>query len=114
VDDYTEYELWLPYQGDAMELSKISAKEYPPMRMHANSCFQNSCKLAVIINDIILRLYSRHTAQHPEQTLRDVDLRLEEYRTNTPSHLLVDPLDLPNICPPIHILAQKLVHDPSR
>jgi predicted nuclease of restriction endonuclease-like (RecB) superfamily len=77
------------------------------MKMHAISCFQNSCKLAVIINDIMLRLYSRTTEHNAEQALQEMKKRLDEWRMNTPKHLQMDPLSLPEFCLPTHILAQK-------
>lgn len=107
MDDFAENELWSPHHGESLNLSKVSVGEYPPLKTHAISCFQNSCKLAVIINDIILRLYSRATVHNADQALNDIKQRLDEWRSRTPDHLKLDPLRLPNVCPPTHILAQK-------
>lgn len=77
------------------------------MKSHSISCFENSCKLAVIINDIILQLYSRRVTADPEGTLRGIRGRLDEWRESSPPHLKYDPYNLPDVCCPPHILTQK-------
>ncbi len=81
MDDFAEHELWTPYYGDRNNLSKISPGKYPPMKAHAISCFENSCKIAVIINDIILQLYSRRGTPDVDSALRGIRDRLDEWRT---------------------------------
>ncbi|KAH7381367.1 fungal-specific transcription factor domain-containing protein [Phaeosphaeria sp. MPI-PUGE-AT-0046c] len=110
LDDYTEHELWSPHQGLSMNLNQTSVGKYPPMKMYAISCFQNSCKLAIIINDIVLRLYSRGASHNVEQALRELKRRLDDWRAHTPAHLRLDPLDLPQVCPPTHIFAQNMLY----
>lgn len=107
MDDYAEYEPWSPYYGDSINLSKTSIGEYPPYKAHTVTCFKNSCKLAVIINDIILQLYSRGSTLDAEDTLRDTKARLDTWREQSPPHLKYDPDHLPDYCPPPHILTQK-------
>lgn len=91
-----------------MNLSLISAGEYPPMKAHSISCFENSCRLAVILNDIICELYSRRDFTDNEDVLKGIRVRLDEWREKSPAHLKYDPDNLPqSFCPPPHILAQK-------
>lgn len=92
-----------------MNLSKIPVGEYPRSKSYVVSSFENSCKLAVILNDIILQLYSRRATADADEKLRGIRSRLDEWREKSPPHLRYDPDDLPLICPPAHILTQKYV-----
>jgi len=80
------------------------------MKSHAISCFENSCRLAVIINDIMLQLYSRRGTPDVDGTLRGIRDRLDDWRANSPKHLKYDPESLPEICCPPHILTQNLLY----
>ncbi len=42
LDNFAENELWSPCYGDSLNLSKIPAGEYPNMKAHSVSCFENS------------------------------------------------------------------------
>lgn len=76
------------------------------MKAHYVSCFANSCKLSIILHDIIVQLYSpRRPAT--EEAVGVVQTRLATWRAQSPSHLRYDADDLPGICPPIYILSQK-------
>lgn len=80
------------------------------MKSHAIACFQNSCKLAVIINQIIVKLYSRRSMPLTDSVLRNIRDQLDGWRANSPPYLKYDTKSLPEICCPPHILAQKYVH----
>lgn len=83
---------------------------YPPRQNHAVSCFVNSCRLAIIINDIVVQLYSkRNNRSMTESSLRDIKVRLGVWRAESPAHLKYDVDNLPTICPPPHIISQKYV-----
>jgi hypothetical protein len=108
VDDSAENDLWSPHHENTINLSRLGYGEYPPMRSHVISCFENSCRLSVILNDIIFHLYSRRGCNASgHETLKDIRARLDSWRRDSPSHLRYDPDDLPDICPPPHILTQK-------
>lgn len=79
------------------------------MKAHSISCFENSCKLAVILSDIILQLYSRRGPPDMSETLR-IRERLDDWRENSPQHLKYDPELLPEFCPPPHIITQNLFY----
>ncbi|CZR69962.1 related to pathway-specific regulatory protein [Phialocephala subalpina] len=107
MDQFSEHEQWNPCYGESGNLSEIPGGSYPPMESHAVSCFENSCKLAVILNDIILQLYSRRA---PTQiSLRSIRDKLNSWRAKSPRHLVYDPDALPEISPPPHILTQNLL-----
>lgn len=109
LDDFAEHDLWAPEEAVVIGSgsNKGTTQGFPPMKSHAVSNFVNSCKLAVIISDIILHLYSSHRWEDGDITLRAIRGRLDDWRALTPDHLKLDPDDLPNICPPPHIVSQK-------
>ncbi|KAK8129176.1 fungal-specific transcription factor domain-containing protein [Apiospora kogelbergensis] len=110
LDDSTDLETWNPCYGNTMNLTKLAYGEYPPVNSHAVSCFANSCKLSMIINEIILQLYSRRGRAITEITLNNIKMRLDLWRTQSPNHLRYDPDGLPPIAPPPHIMAQNLLY----
>lgn len=100
--------MWTPYcGGDFINVSKLTQTPYPPSRSHAVSCFSNSCKLSIVINDIIVQLYSRRSRTITESALRDIKARLDTWRAESPVHLRYDPDALPSVCPPPHLISQK-------
>lgn len=107
VDESAEHELWTPYYEPYNVSGRLQTAEYPPMKSHAVSCFQNSCRLSIILNDIMLLLYSRRRAEDLEAEIRATSMRLDRWRSDTPDHLKYDPSRLPAICGPPHILTQK-------
>lgn len=107
VDDSAESDVWSPYYEDTSPLTRLAPSQYPVMKSHAVSCFANSCKLSVIINDIIVQLYSKRSRAITESSLNDIKARLETWRAESPVHLRYDPQYLPTICPPPHIISQK-------
>jgi hypothetical protein len=64
-------------------------------------------KLSIIINDIIVQLYSRRSRTITEAALRDITRRLDRWRADSPLHLRYDPDALPKMGPPPHIISQK-------
>ena len=82
------------------------------MKTFSVSCFANSCKLSIIINDIIVQLYSRRNRTMTEAALKDIETRLDLWRARSPAHLRYEPDNLPDICPPPHIISQKQVAYP--
>lgn len=107
VDDTTEHDIWLPHHVEADNVPVLFVQDYPPTQSHAISCFQNSCRLAVIINDIIAGLYSSPHDIETKSVFKSIRHRLSEWRTNSPQHLRCEPFNLPEISPPPHIITQK-------
>jgi hypothetical protein len=107
VDDFSEDELWCPYYSDTLDFTAPTRRDYTPMKGHLVSCFANSCRLSIIISDVIVQLYSRRDRSITEDVVRDIKSRLDNWRADSPTHLKYDPADLPAISPPPHIIAQK-------
>ncbi|RYP18153.1 hypothetical protein DL765_004079 [Monosporascus sp. GIB2] len=110
LDDLSEDEPWCPYYSDALDFTALSHREYPPMKGHLVSCFVNSCRLSIIISDVIIQLYSKRGRSITGDVVRDIKTRLDSWRANSPAHLKYDPTDLPAISPPPHIIAQNLLY----
>ncbi|EUC34691.1 hypothetical protein COCCADRAFT_92797 [Bipolaris zeicola 26-R-13] len=110
LDDSMELESWSPYYGDPVDIAKLTQSRYAPQTSRAVSCFANSCKLSIIINDIISQLYSRRSREITESALRDIKVRLDVWRAESPAHLRYEPDYIPAVSPPPHIVSQNLLY----
>ncbi|KAH7131214.1 fungal-specific transcription factor domain-containing protein [Dactylonectria macrodidyma] len=110
IDDTAESDTWSPYYEDSSALTRLAPGQYPSMKSHAVSCFANSCKLSVIINDIIVQIYSRRSRLITEGALQNIKRCLDTWRAESPAHLRYDPDYLPAICPPPHIMSQNILY----
>lgn len=105
LDDFAETELWAPYYTSEQESS--AHPPYPPTMSHSISCFTNLCKLGVIVNDIMVHLYSRRKATSISAFVQRARRKLDDWRRASEPHLVMDPHALPPVCSPPHILTQK-------
>ncbi|KAF2756436.1 hypothetical protein EJ05DRAFT_441135 [Pseudovirgaria hyperparasitica] len=107
TDCSMEHDPWVPLGvGDA---SAIDGYRPTPSRIY--SCFNNFCKLMVIVNDILLNLYNQKRSDNYSTVLAHIKSArhaLDEWRKATPDHLKLDATDIR--CPPPHILMQNLVY----
>lgn len=110
MDTSSEEEQWSPHIPGA-ELSILQPGQYPYHLSHAASCFESSCKLAVILNDIIGLLYERSKPAYADPSA--IQSKLDLWRQSTASHLLIDVKSPPASCPPPHILTQKYASSPK-
>ncbi|KAK9416533.1 putative Zn(2)-C6 fungal-type domain-containing protein [Seiridium unicorne] len=106
LDMSSENEEWIPFRTDSLAMATID--EYPPMRGHYVSCFSNSCEIAIIINDMIVRLYSRRRTLGLDGVRENIMARLSTWRQRSPTYLRYDADNLPEVCPPPHILCQNI------
>lgn len=109
MDNFAEHELWSPYYGESETLAQAPPLQYPPMVSHAISCFENSCKLSVIISNIMTEFYCRRGPSNADESFKRIRGRLDDWRTNSPPHLVYQPDNLPILSPPPHILTQKYI-----
>lgn len=110
LDDFQEHDLWVPEDGSASGSDDAATPVFPPMKFLIVSCFVNSCKLSVIISDIILCLYSGRHGEDVDVASRAIRERLDSWRAHTPDHLKIDPNNVPDICPVPHVLSQNLLY----
>lgn len=106
MTDTTELQMWTPYYGD-LDRANSTQMLHTPRRSHTVSCFVNSCKLSIIINDIVVELYSKRDMGITENAIVDIKQRLELWRAQSPLHLKLDPDAIIDVCPPPHIISQK-------
>lgn len=107
LDVSTDSDAWVPYFGDSVNLCKLPHAQYQPTSNYIVACFINSCKLSIIINDIITRIYHRQGQSVIETSFKDIKVRLDQWRNQSPLYLRYGPESLPPICPPPHIISQK-------
>lgn len=103
VDDFAEHEPWQPYYGADGD----TLKNYPETPCYTVSCFISLCKLCVIINDIILGLYSGRKPEGVGTFVRNMRHQLELWWVTLPAHLRIDTGNVPAILPPPHIISLK-------
>lgn len=73
---------------------------------YASCCFNNFCELVVIINDILLTIYSNERRTLVEASfVQSAKQRLEKWREGSPNYLVIQTNE--KACPPPHILTQK-------
>jgi hypothetical protein len=100
-----EAETWQPYDAEAAD-----GRDYPPVPSYRLSCFDNFCKLGIIINDVLFNIYGKQQHNDVVDFVRATWQRLQTWRTNTPHALRIDISGSENwrlYCPPQHILTQK-------
>ena len=62
MDDYSDSDLWAPYYGETPKPDHAQAPNYPPCPGYVVSCFQQNCRLCVILNDLMQNIYSPEAA----------------------------------------------------
>jgi hypothetical protein len=110
VDTSADSELWCPHFADSLNMTKHSLIQYPPTKSYTVTAFVNSCKLSIIIHDIITTLYYRRDKSTIETAFQEIQDHLENWRAQSPREVKLDPDNLPSICPPPHIVSQKYVN----
>ncbi|KAI8691646.1 hypothetical protein NCS56_00157700 [Fusarium sp. Ph1] len=112
MDDSAENELWVPFDsphgGDW---------KYPPATAHSTSCFMSACRLSVIFNEILIHMYDplcQNTEQEMQECLQSQDPAMKMWWDQLPPHLKIDPLALPALAPPSHIVTMNALYHTFR
>lgn len=74
-----------------------------PVRYVGATCFANFCKLVVIINEVLAKVYGKKPDRDPT-LIQQIRGKLEDWWSNTPQHLRVESNSR---CPAPHVLSQK-------
>lgn len=105
MDDSAENELWVPFDsphgGDW---------KYPPSTAHSTSCFMSMCRLSIIFNEILIHMYDpllQNTEAEMQECLQNQDPAMKLFWEQLPPHLKIDPLAMPALAPPSHIVTLK-------
>ncbi|PNY24320.1 Nitrogen assimilation transcription factor nit-4 [Tolypocladium capitatum] len=107
-DDSAEDEIWVPFGAPVG-----ASWKYPPATAHSASCFMNMCRLSVIFNEILIHMYdplAQNTAAEMEECLRTQEPAFQEWWNLLPPHLKLDPVKLPALAPPSHIVTLNCLH----
>lgn len=104
VDDSAENETWQPYFGAENDGPD---QGYPASPSYSVSCFISHCKLAVIINDMLLDLYGGRKLDNIGIFVRNTGRRLEHWFASLPNYLRIDTENIPALLPPPHIISLK-------
>lgn len=84
--------------------------KYPPSPSHSVSCFMNMCQLSIIFNEILVHMYDpvRPNSQaEMQECLLEQEVALRHWWEELPHHLRIDPVALPSLAPPAHIVTLK-------
>nr|POE90359.1 nitrogen assimilation transcription factor nira [Quercus suber] len=99
LDPAAEVMAWSCYPNGGTKAASSS------LTSHTMSCFANFCRLAPIVNDILLNIYAKKSPTDAASLLRQMKQRLDIWRSESPDYLRVDRTT--PACPPPHILAQN-------
>jgi hypothetical protein len=97
LDHYEELEHWKP---DAYSTSQV----HPGCPAYSVSTFTELCKLSLIMNRILNKVYgersSKRTPAELAEDLKSLHANLDQWHTGLPSHLNYDPSNASPIPPP--------------
>ncbi|KAG6025404.1 hypothetical protein E4U41_001530 [Claviceps citrina] len=108
-DDSAENDLWVPFGISQTD----PTRNYPPATAHSASCFMSMCRLSVIFNEILIHMYdplSQNTDAEIQACLDSQEPLLQQWWSQLPSHLKIDPASLPALAPPSHIVTLNCLY----
>lgn len=102
MDHYEELENWKPF-------AYSETHKYPGSPAYSVSTFTQLCKLSLIMNQILNKVYGeRSSKRSPSELARDLKLLhsdLDKWWENLPPHLTYDPAEMSTPIPPPHVLS---------
>ncbi|KAI7977774.1 hypothetical protein EIK77_009314 [Talaromyces pinophilus] len=102
MDHYEELEHWKPF-------AYSETQKYPGSPAYSVSTFTELCKLSLIMNRILNKVYgernSKRTPSELAQDLKSLHSDLDQWRIDLPAHLTYDPADTSKPIPPPHVLS---------
>ncbi|KAI7161436.1 hypothetical protein KC316_g19841 [Hortaea werneckii] len=112
MDDTGELDIWRP-QGIPPHLAAI----YPPMQAHTTSCFVHICSLAEILDVVLVTMYNPvEQSSHAEvlACAASQGRKLTDWYDHLPSHLRIRVSEMPQHCPPSHIVTLNCLYHSIR
>jgi len=125
MDDYSDTDLWAPYYGETPKPDHAHAPHYPPCPGYVVSCFRQLCKLCVILNDLMHNIYSSEATARREMDEEEhstevkaaneapfirISRDLRDWLISLPAHLRINPDQMPQLAPPVHIMSLNLLY----
>lgn len=80
------------------------------MHAHSTTCFVQTCQLGETLDHILVSLYDpshQVPGADSQPWTETAALQLQAWWKQLPDYLKVSPLDLPDFCPPSHIVVLK-------
>lgn len=106
-DTFEELEIWHPQAFPGTQ-------NYPGSPTYSVSTFTELCKLSVIMNDILNKVYAEKTTKRaPERLAEDLDSLhsdLEKWEVALPFHLRFENIGGSGNVPPPHVLSLQAMH----
>jgi hypothetical protein len=98
---------WPPYSfaEDECRSAGGDSTNYTPRPAHLLLTFAHTCKISVIINDILLNIYGSKRTKDVLKFIQSTRGRLQSWRSNLPTVLHIDYDE--ETCPPTHMVAQQ-------
>ncbi|KAI7526054.1 hypothetical protein KC331_g17182 [Hortaea werneckii] len=112
MDDTGELDIWRP-QGIPPHLAAV----YPPMQAHTTSCFVHICSLAEILDVVLVTMYNPvEQSSHAEvlACAASQGRKLTDWYDDLPSHLKIRVSEMPQHCPPSHIVTLNCLYHSIR
>jgi hypothetical protein len=107
-DNFEELESWHPQAFPGTQ-------NYPGSPTYSVSTFTELCKLSVIMNDILSKVYAEKTIKRgPErlaEDLKSLHSDLEKWETALPYHLRFENVGGSGVVPPPHVLSLQAMHN---
>lgn len=125
LDDFSDNDLWAPYYGETPDAEVNRYPTYPPCSGYVVSCFKQLCKLCIILNDLLLNIYSGDATvsrdleeEDPSDEVRAmneapfvrISRDLRNWLINLPPTLRINPDQMPQLAPPAHIMSLNLLY----
>jgi hypothetical protein len=102
LDDFEELEHWKPF-------AYSTTQSHPGSPAHSVSTFTELCKLSMIMNRILNKVYGERSSKRtPRELAEDLKLlhgNLDQWRADLPAHLSYDPSNTTLPIPPPHVLS---------
>lgn len=104
MDTYEELEFWQPF-------AYTNGNTYTGSPSYSVSTFQQLCKLCLLLDDVLARMYcegkEKRTSDNLVHDLDVLESRMQRWKIELPSHLVIDfdSKDVVNRLPPPHVLS---------
>lgn len=102
LDHYEERELWQPLEG-------LGIRHYPQTPAYSVSTFTSLCKLCIIMNEVLNKIYAKRSQEDGLQSLTEhikpLQAKLTHWFDDLEDHLKFNASDPAQVVPPPSVLS---------